>query len=99
VWGPESDGALVAHDFVTVALTLASIALLTRMLASLSPGQLAVLSGGRLGGRPCRDQGADFLGLPGTTQQQGRLSGRFRAAAPPVRQGRQSSIAPTPTQR
>lgn len=52
VWGPESDGALVAHYFVTVALTLASIALLTRMLASLSPGLLAVLSGGRLGGGP-----------------------------------------------
>lgn len=51
-WGPESDAALVAHYLVTVALTLAAIALLTRMLASLSPGLLAVLSGGRLGSDP-----------------------------------------------
>lgn len=70
LWGPESEAALVAHYFVTVALTLASIALLTRMLAALSPGLLGVLSGGRLGSGP-----AEIVVATSSPSRDRRMSG------------------------
>jgi hypothetical protein len=67
--GPASEAAPIAHHPVTVALTLASIALPTRMLAALSPGLLGVLSGGRLGSGP-----AEIAIATSSASRAGRMS-------------------------